>query len=181
MIDEKGRLFGKINVVDLLVLVVVVILVAVLGFKLLGRRNTGGADSAGSSSTLVYTVQVTQVNPAVYEDVQRWIPGDQLMSGSDLLNGCYVTAVEAKPHQVTGSVSASDGTRSVTFPVDGNDLLDLTFTIEANVGYTLANTVGIQEVRTGKSHTVKTQHFELTGTILSCDWEDSAAEAEPAA
>ena len=30
MIDEKGRLFGKINIVDLLVLIVVVILVVVL-------------------------------------------------------------------------------------------------------------------------------------------------------
>ena len=31
MIDEKGRLFGKINIVDLLVIIVVVILAVVLG------------------------------------------------------------------------------------------------------------------------------------------------------
>ena len=37
MLDEKGRLFGKINIVDLLVLILVVLLAAVVGLKLLGK------------------------------------------------------------------------------------------------------------------------------------------------
>ncbi len=43
MIDEKGRLFGKINIVDLLVILVVIIAAVVLGMKFLepgGRSIT---------------------------------------------------------------------------------------------------------------------------------------------
>ena len=35
MIDEKGRLFGKINLIDLLVILVVVVVVGVLAVRLL--------------------------------------------------------------------------------------------------------------------------------------------------
>ena len=37
MIDEKGRLFGKLNIVDLLVILVVLVAVVVLGVKFLGK------------------------------------------------------------------------------------------------------------------------------------------------
>ena len=43
MIDEKGRLFGKLNIVDLLVILVVLVAVVVLGVKFLGKD--GGAAS----------------------------------------------------------------------------------------------------------------------------------------
>ena len=36
IIDEKGRLFGKINLIDLLVLVLVVAVVLAVGWKPLG-------------------------------------------------------------------------------------------------------------------------------------------------
>ena len=49
MLDEKGRLFGKINIVDLLVLILVVAIVAVLGLKLLGRNGTLPGASSGAA------------------------------------------------------------------------------------------------------------------------------------
>ncbi len=39
IIDEKGRLFGKINLIDLLVIVLVVAVVAAVGWKLVGKRQ----------------------------------------------------------------------------------------------------------------------------------------------
>ena len=39
MIDEKGRLFGKLNIVDLLVILVVLVAVVVLG-ALAARSDT---------------------------------------------------------------------------------------------------------------------------------------------
>ena len=54
MLDEKGRLFGKINIVDLLVLILVVLLAAVVGLKLLGKGGMlPGAE--GGAATLTYT------------------------------------------------------------------------------------------------------------------------------
>lgn len=169
MIDEKGRLFGKINIVDLLVIIVVVILAVVLGMKFLGKGET--LPGPAQATKLTYTVRVNGVYPEVYEDIKKWVPGDKLMASGQILPA-QVVAVEAQPHQDTATLNTSNGV--LILPLDG-DLLDLTFTIEADVMNTVTNEVGTQEVRTGKPHIVKTQHFELTnGIIQTCEWESPA-------
>ena len=40
MIDEKGRLFGKINIVDLIVILVIVIAAVVVGMKFLAAAGS---------------------------------------------------------------------------------------------------------------------------------------------
>ena len=40
MIDEKGRLFGKVNIVDLLIVIIILAAGAFLGMKLLGPDST---------------------------------------------------------------------------------------------------------------------------------------------
>ena len=82
----------------------------------------------------------------------------------------YVTSVTAAPHDDGLTMTDVNGNQ-LTFPVE-NDGLDLTFTIQANVVNAVTNEVGTQEVRIGKTHIVKTVHFELTnGTITTCTWE----------
>ena len=56
------------------------------------------------------------------------------------------------------------------------DTVDLTFTIEGSVSNNLKSEMGSQEVRVGKTHIVKTTHFELNnGVVLSCEWENGTA------
>ena len=95
MIDEKGRLFGKINIVDLLVILVVIIAAVVLGMKFL-KPGSSGVVGGGSTTTHVeYTVLVESVQPAVYESIkENYIPST-LMASGELLDG-QVTAVEAE-------------------------------------------------------------------------------------
>lgn len=173
MMDEKGRLFGKINIVDLLVIVVIVIAAVFVGMKFLGNRDNGGG--IGTAKTrVVYTVLVEGVQPAVYENVRACVDaGDaRLMASGELLDGS-VTAVSAEAHEEHVTVSGAEGT--VVLPVE-EGLLDLTFTIECNVTNTITTEIGTQEVRIGKSHIVKTDKFELTGgVVLSCQWGESAA------
>jgi hypothetical protein len=79
-----------------------------------------------------------------------------------------VVAVEASPAVNGASLNTEGGALDVTLR---NDLLDLVFTIEANVTNTVTNEIGTQEVRIGKSHIVKTAKFEMpSGVILSCEW-----------
>ena len=47
MLDEKGRLFGKINIIDLLVVLLVLVVAAVVAIKLLG----GGDGLPGAEGT----------------------------------------------------------------------------------------------------------------------------------
>ena len=166
MIDEKGRLFGKINIVDLLVILVILIGAAVVAVKFLGPGSTAAINPAKTHVT--YQVLVEGVQPEVYENVQKHIPGT-LMASGEFLDG-QVTAVTATPHASEASVSASGDMLLV--PVD-SDLLDLVFTIECNVVNPVTTEIGPQEVRVGKTHIVKTDKFELsTGVILDCVWGD---------
>ena len=174
MLDEKGRLFGKISIVDLLVLILLVAIVAVLGLKLLGRNGTLPGASSGAAK-ITYTVQVNNVYPEVYEGILPYVEqegGDQLMASGNLLSG-YVVAVEAVPHD-SNTVSVNSSTGALTFPL-ADDLLDLTFTVEATVPDAATNELGTQEVRIGKSHNLKTTHFEFaSGIITGCEWEAAA-------
>ena len=170
MIDEKGRLFGKINVVDLLVILVIVIAAAVLAVKFLVPSTVGGG-AAGGKTKVTYTVLVENVQPEVYDNILEHIPST-LMASGELLDG-QVVGVTAQPRSQEAVVGI--GSSSLSIGVNKENL-DLTFTIECNVVNPITTEVGTQEVRIGKTHIVKTDKFELTnGTILSCVWGDGSA------
>ena len=40
MIDEKGRLFGKVNIVDLIIVIIIIAAAAFIGMKLFGPEST---------------------------------------------------------------------------------------------------------------------------------------------
>lgn len=162
LIDEKGKLFGKINIVDLLVIVLAVVVIAVLGIRFLGGGSAAGVGT--QAPKLTYTVRVMEVDPATYENVCQFVDSgagkkDQLMASGKLLEG-YVTDVTAEEHIPT------------LMDKVGGETLDLVFTVEVIPSDAMAGTVGSQEVRIGKEHILKTMHFEFgEGVVLTCQWE----------
>lgn len=169
IVDEKGKLFGKLNIIDCLAILV---LIAALIFAAVRFLLPRGNDAVGATTKLTYTVQVSGVDLPTYNEVMRHLANndgrDQLMANGEMVDA-YVTKVEMTPH-VNYSVNDQGVTvRSVEDYSGGR--LDLTFTIEANVDNPTVNKVGTQEVRVGKGHIVKTVHFEFTyGVIMTCDW-----------
>lgn len=166
MIDKNGKFLGKVNLIDLFVVLIVLAIVAVLAWRFLGSSND--TDYTSATTTLTYTVEVENVSPDVYESILAYVPGAQLMASGELLPA-YVSDVTAEEQRAT-TITTEDGILEVSS--DSDDLLTLTFTITATVSDTLLNEVGTQEVRIGKTHIVKTQHFELSsGLITGCVWE----------
>lgn len=172
VIDEKGRLFGKLNVIDLLALLLVAAVAVLLVVRMAKGRSTGLPTSDKDPVTIVYTVTVPNVPPESYEVVRRFVDKaagktDQLMTGTQLLSG-YVTDCVAAPH-ISYTTDASGQVSAV--PSSGEDQrLDLTFTLEATVTNIITNAVGSQEVRVGNGQYVKTAHFDFYGTILDARW-----------
>lgn len=174
VVDEKGKLFGKLNIIDLLVIILILAAVIVVGTKVLGGGNDGGA----ATSKLTYTVRVTAQDTQLVDRVAEYVgtatgKKDQLMAGGNLLNA-YVVDYWTQPTQYnrlnTGSVEFFD---EETAAAAG--LVDICFVIEANVANTVTNEVGTQEVRIGKAHIVKTAHMEFSGGVIeSCTWEPAA-------
>ncbi len=172
--DKNGKRNGKINIIDLLVLIVAVAAVVAVGLKLTGHL---GPARSKTGTDIVYTVRVEGVDPEVYEAITDFLAdakaqgktGDRLMSNGELMDA-YVTEASAVPHEAKVGVSTEDG--DIIIPVlEGT--LDVTFTVEGHVSDNVKTEVGSQEVRVGKTHIVKTTHFELIdGVILSCQWAD---------
>lgn len=80
MIDEKGRLFGKINLIDLLVIIVVVAAVAFLGFKFLGpAEDTGGTQkvivSVYCEEASTFAVDKLAVGDEIYDSAANTVLG----------------------------------------------------------------------------------------------------------
>ena len=170
LVDEKGKLFGILNIIDLLVILLLIVAVALIGWKVLKKDGASNANR----TMLTYTVEVKGVDQEVYEGIKAYVPGesgigDQLMANGSMVDA-YVTSVTAAPHEGGITMTDVNGT-TLTFPTE-EDTLDLTFTIQANVVNAVTNEVGTQEVRIGKTHIVKTVHFELTnGIITTCEAE----------
>lgn len=168
IIDEKGKLFGKLNLIDLLVVLVLIAAVLFLAFRF---TRGSGSNPVTSSTKLTYTAMVSGVSPQLYEEVQRQLAAtnnhDQLMASGDLLDG-YVVGMTAAPH--VNYQTDSNGVITTSVEQGADARYDLTFTVEANVPNPVVNAVGTQEVRVGKAHILKTTHIEFNSTIITCEW-----------
>lgn len=175
IIDRKGKLFGKLNIIDLIAIVLIVAVVALVGYKLV---SSGGGSATGQK--VVYTVKVRGVEGEVYESIKAQLPS-QLMAAEQMLDA-YVTDVQATPvteGAYTIKENADTGLTTLSHSYPGT--YDLVFTIEGTVKDDLTSELGTQEIRVGKTHIVKTTTFELeNGIILTCDRGGSADGTTPA-
>lgn len=174
MIDEKGRLFGKLNLIDLIVIVLIIAAAIVVGVKFLG----GGESADAPTTRLTYTVRMTAQDKALVDQLSQYVDTatgkrDQLMAGGNLLNA-YVVDFWTEPTRYN-----KNGNNEVQIldqaAAEAAGLVDICVVIEAQVANTITNEVGTQEVRVGKTHIVKTAHVEfLLGFIESCTWDAAA-------
>lgn len=144
-----------LNPIDVVIIVVIIAVVAFAGYKLLNREET-----TVYSTPITFTVRCTGVKPEVYESIQDRLPS-QLMASGEMKDG-WITAVTAAPH--TPSVLTTVKGQPILVEEDG--LLDLTFTVEGNVQNLVTMELANQEIRIGKTYTVKTADFELEGGVI---------------
>lgn len=171
VVDEKGKLFGKINVIDLLIIILIIAVIAVVGLKFLGVDTLPSADV----TKLTYTVRVTAQNEKVVDTITQYVDKeagkkDQLVAGGSLANG-YVVDFWTEPTQYSFS---AENPLVLLDPVTAAEagLVDLCFEVEVYLTDVVVSKVGTQEIRTGNTHVVKTVHFAfLSGKIESCEWE----------
>lgn len=151
LIDEKGRLFGKINLIDLLVVLLVVAVIFAVVWKLGG--NKAAAAVTGQNKTAVYTVEIEDV-PADIAAFSKTQLGKSLVNDSKII-AAAITDVQ------TEVFDAATGHETIFITVQA----DASFT--GNV-----YKVGPQEVRVGYEYILKTSEFELTGLICALEVTD---------
>lgn len=124
IIDRNGRLFGKISVIDLVVVAVVVVLAAALYFK----SNQAHTGSAAMEQTITFQVRARGVDRYVADAI---VVGDGLYdqnypSGDRAIG--HITQVEVERDPGTKlAEDLGDGTAAL---VEAEDTVDLLITLE---------------------------------------------------
>lgn len=164
IIDEKGRLFKVINVVDLLVIIAVVFIVGGIAWKLFAPSVQ---DAIAPQVKMTVVMRVRGATPFLVSEVENNDQvGKKLVAGNDYTDA---TIVDVGFEPYVTQVTCDDGT--IVDSVDPSKQ-DIVFTIEAQVPKDSATPkVANQEVRAGRTFTLKTQDFESTPIIMSVRFE----------
>lgn len=155
MLDEKGRLFGFINIIDLLVLILILVVAAGFFYK-----NKNAAPVA------THTAKVKVICPYLRPEVAEQIhDGDQLLARGQI-QPVYIKDV--KIVTARDSDTRSDGTLVLQQHPFRKDVY---LTLEGPVSYTGAEVyMAGQGIRAGlDKYIMKTQVVEVTGEILEVE------------
>jgi hypothetical protein len=103
LIDEKGRLFGKINIFDLIVLLAIVIVVGGVGYKLIQR----GRSTTNPTATKAYIVTVKCSGmPDSFDDALK--KDDRIYYDLDGFPGAKIVNIKEVPAVITIQTDAGE-------------------------------------------------------------------------
>ncbi|WP_213951311.1 DUF4330 domain-containing protein [Tepidanaerobacter syntrophicus] len=157
IIDNKGRIFGLINIIDLLVILVILAVVARFGTKI---HQSSVGSQAKDIETVLYVKEVKDATADVIK------VGDTVKETKT--NGVLgkVTNVEVKPSETL--VETADG-RIVVYP---NPVLKDVYITVKGTGSVNENAIvlGSNEIRIGTSLQIKTNIYSVTSTVMEINF-----------
>ncbi|HEX3029244.1 MAG TPA: DUF4330 domain-containing protein [Clostridia bacterium] len=158
IVDQKGKLFGLINIIDLCVLLIIVLLAGVVGYKFLGKEI--GSIEEGESQELIVTTKAYGIRTTTLQDsLKEGHP--QLVSLTKTVDA-YIESVTTE--QADDKVTTSDGRNIKT-----KDPLRVDVTIKFKMHANSKDTtlkLGNQDVAIGKGFEVKTRDTDII-TVVS--------------
>lgn len=165
IIDEKGKVFGKINIVDLFLIFVIILVIAVLSLKLTGEPKAGDTTSVMKNEKEIYVTLYS--NSVVPEALDILKQGDKLVANNKFTNG-EIVSVKATPSAL------------ITTDADGNPHkkehpmwkdIEVVIKDKVNVNSPILK-AGEQEVRVNYGFILKTQQFEANCKVRGIELKD---------
>ena len=166
LIDEKGRLFGKVNVIDLIVFVIIIGIVGAVGYRLTSSRvNANGGNPVTAKDQYCYvTLYSSLVVPEISQSLNV---GDKLVANSQYTDA-EIVSIEEKPAAYVATNSDGEAVLS-EHPI----WKDLTVVVKEKVDpSSVILKVGNQEARVGYSYILKTQTVETNCKIRGIEFKD---------
>lgn len=169
LIDDKGKLFGKVNIVDLLVVLIIVAIIGAVGYRFLSPDvNNEGTTPLSEDEYCYVTLYCNQMVPEMSSSIEI---GDKLVA-----NGKYtdaeIVAVGEKPAAYVGY--NSDGVAVLSeHPL----WKDLTVVVKEKVSpNNVILKVGEQEARVNYQFIFKTQKVESGAKVRRIEFESELSE-----
>jgi len=174
IINEKGKLFGIINIVDLIIIIAVVLVIGAVAWQLFGDRVS---DAVAEEEELTAVVVIAGAHPDLVEEVMRQdLVGEKMVSGNQYLSATITDVwLDDYVMQIPDSNAVI---HDATDPTQKDIFIEISSTVAAN---TASPKIGSQEIRAGKTFIVKTQTFECSGVIYYVQIGDEPAADAPAA
>ncbi len=158
-VDEKGKIFGKINIIDFFVIIVVVLLIFGAVYKFTTMNKSVGSTGSASSQTVNYNVKVEKVRPVSLENVKE---GDILF---DKTSGNSIGKIIKVESEVAKDiVEMSDGS-AVLGEVENRINLILTVEAEGIVNSKGTFVGKTYELLVGSKKKFFTKFFECEGSV----------------
>lgn len=122
MIDEKGRLFGKVNIVDLIIVVIILAAAAFIGMKLLGPESEI-ANTQKVRITMFCEETPDFVAAQLEEGAEAWDAANQVTLGT--LKSWTLGDSKSAVTDITGEVVeiSRSGYNSVTLVCEGEGVV----------------------------------------------------------
>jgi hypothetical protein len=161
IINEKGRLFGIINVIDLSVLLVLVLITGAVAFKVTGGNI---ATSSGGIKEITFVVKA----PQKYDFVaQAFKEGDRLTYGNIFLDA-EIASVRFEPAKISAP-NAEGKLIAANDPVYNDIYLTIKARLNTN---TPVLKLGNYEVRVGATYVVTTQRAAVAAFVQEINIPD---------
>lgn len=162
LFDERGFLFGKVSIVDILAVLLVLALVLMLYVRFFTDDETNpGSVSDTGKVTVDYVLKIAAARQCHAEAFQ---PGDTVYNGEyGLVVG---TVKEIRTEEATSLLSTTDG-RVLRVPLENFYDIYITITAECSTsagGYYLFGTL---ELNRNMTMTIWTMYDSVTGTVYS--------------
>ena len=164
ILDRRGRLFGKVNIVDLFVVLIVVALACALIYKKTSKSVNSSADGANAPDEYCYvTLYCNQMVPEFSKSINI---GDHMVANGKFTDATVV-AVNEEPAAYVGY---DDNGKAV---LSQHPLWkDVTVVIKEKISPNpVIRKVGEQEVRVGYQYIFKTQKVESGAKVRRVEFE----------
>lgn len=167
MIDKKGKLFGLVNVVDLVVVLVIIAVAGAVGYKMFSSRvnvEQGTTVSEGDKYCYV-TVVASQVVPEIADQLKV---GEKLVA-NNAFTDAEIVSIKCEAADYVG-VNAEGKAVKSKHPM----WKDVTCVVKEKINpKSVILKVGGQEVRVGFSYILKTQTVETNSRVRNIEFKEN--------
>ncbi len=163
IVNEKGKLFGVINVIDLVILLCIALVAVAAVYKF---AAPAASDVIAPKSDMTVTMRVRGAMDYLEEEVLKLEAGERLIMGSDYVDA-EVVSVESVPYL---SAATSDEGKFIT--AEDPQKSDLLIKIHAKQSKNdPILKIGNQEIRIGRGFIFKTQTIEVNAIIEKVEFD----------
>ncbi len=164
IIDKNGRLFGKISIVDIFVIVIAVIIALGVYVRFSGDKGK----AVVSNDTFYYTFEVENIRRFSYDAIadSKGLHYYSIEKSEDDMG----VLVDFDASQGTVMIEKTDGT-AVSADVPGNYNMELTFKIDGKINDRGYYTSSMRGISAGGRYTIKSKYSTIEG-IVSKVWKE---------